>query len=121
MKLNVQGHLKCWLWCLASLLWAETQVLLLLNRFKEGREDVHDDARSDRTSLSTTDENIEAVKEMILDNRRISIREVADDVGISFGSCQTIFNDVLGMEGSTAKIVSKLLHFEQKQRRMDIT
>ena len=36
-------------------------------------------------------ENIETMKKMILDNRRITIREVADDAGISFGSCQAIF------------------------------
>ena len=31
-------------------------------------------------------------------NRRITIREVGDDVGISFGSCQTISKDVLAMK-----------------------
>ena len=46
---------------------------------------------------------------MILDNRRITIREVADDVSISFGSCQAIFMEF-----------AKLQNFEQKQRRMDI-
>ena len=44
-----------------------------------------------------------AVKKMILNNRRFSIREVADDVAITFGSCQAILMDVLGM-----KIVTKL-------------
>ena len=39
----------------------------------------------------------------------ITIREVADDVSMSFG-----------MEGTTAKIVLKLLNFKQKQHRMDI-
>ena len=53
-------------------------------------------------------ENIEAVKKIILDNRWITIREIADDVGILFGSCQAIFTDVL------------LLNFEQKQRSMEI-
>ena len=57
---------------------------------------------------------------MILDKRRITVREVADAVGISFGSCQAIITDVLGMKRAAAKIVSKLLNFEQKQRRMDI-
>ena len=33
---------------------------------------------------STTDENIESVKKMILDNRRITIREVANDVHIAY-------------------------------------
>ena len=35
---------------------------------------------------------------MILDNRRITIGEVADDVGISFGSDQEICTDVLGIK-----------------------
>ena len=57
---------------------------------------------------------------MILDNRRITNREVADDVGISFGSCQEIFTDVLGLKRAAAEIAPKLLNLEQKQRRMDI-
>ena len=57
---------------------------------------------------------------MILDNHRITIREVADDVGILFDSCQVIFTDVLGMKPKAAKIFLKLLNFEQKQRHMDI-
>ena len=61
-----------------------------------------------------------SVKKMISDNRRIIIREVADNFGISFGLCQAIFTDVLGMKRAAAKIVPKLLNFEQKQRRMDI-
>ena len=51
---------------------------------------------------------------MILDNLRITIREVADDVGISFGSCQSIFTDVLGMKRAAVKIFPKLLNFGQK-------
>ena len=41
---------------------------------------------------------------MILNKRRIPIREVTDDVGISFGSCQAIFIDVLGMKRAAVKI-----------------
>ena len=90
-------------------------------RFKDGQEDVNDDARRpDCLNTSTTNENIEAVKKIILDNRRITVREVADDVGISFGSCQAIFTDVLGMKRAAAKNIRKMLNFEQKQSRMDI-
>ena len=56
---------------------------------------------------------------MILENRRITIREVVDDVGISFGSCQAILTDVLDMKRAAAKIILKLLNFYQKQLRMD--
>ena len=51
---------------------SRTQVQLWYNRFTKGREDVNGSP-----STSTTDENIEAVKKMILDNRRITIRVVA--------------------------------------------
>ena len=76
---------------------SRTQVQLWYNQFKEGQEDINDFARSDRPSTSTSDKNIEAIKKIIFDNRRIIIREVADDVRISFGSCQAIFTDVLGI------------------------
>ena len=58
---------------------SRTQVQLWYNRFKKGREDVNDNARPGRPSMSTTDENMEAVKKMILNNRRITIQEVTDD------------------------------------------
>ena len=48
-----------------------TQVYLWYNRFKKGREDINGNARSGRPSTSTTDNNIEAVKKMILNNRQI--------------------------------------------------
>ena len=42
---------------------------MFYNLFKKGREDVNDNARPGRPSTSTTDENIDAVKKMFLDNR----------------------------------------------------
>ena len=56
---------------------------------------------------------------MILDNRRITIREVADDVGITFSSFQDMFTDVLDLKRAAAKTVPKLLNLEQKQCCMD--
>ena len=64
--------------------------------------------------------NIEAVKKTILDNCRTNIIEVSDDVGISFGICKAISTAVLGRKHATAKIVPKLLKFEQKQHCIDI-
>ena len=53
---------------------SRTRVQLWYNRFKEGR-DLNNDASPGRLSTSTTDENIKAVKKMILNNRRITVRE----------------------------------------------
>lgn len=88
--------------------------------FQDGREDANDEPRSGRPSTSTTDENVQAVKKIVLENRRITIREVAEDVGISLGSCHEIFSNVLGMRRVSAKFVLKLLNFDQKNRRMSI-
>ena len=66
---------------------SRTQVNLWYNQFKEARTDVHDGIRPGRPSTATTDENIEAVKKMILDNRGIVIRAIADDVGRLFINC----------------------------------
>ena len=65
-------------------------------------------------------QTLRAVSKMIFDNRQFTITEFADDVDISFGSCQAILMNVLGMKRAAAKIVPKLLNFEQKQCRMDI-
>ena len=74
---------------------SKTQVQLWYNLFKDGREDINNDARPGRPSMSITNENLETVKKIILHNRRITVREVAGHVGISFGSCQAIFTDII--------------------------
>ena len=88
--------------------------------FSEGREDVNDEERAGRPSTSTTDEKINEVEKMVLANRRITVREVAEDLDISIGSCHSIFINDLGMRRVAAKFVPKLLNCDQKQHRMNI-
>ncbi|UYV81250.1 hypothetical protein LAZ67_20000473 [Cordylochernes scorpioides] len=88
--------------------------------FSEGREDVNDEERAGRPSTSTTDEKIIEVEKMILANRRITVREVAEDLSISIGSRHSIFINDLGMRRVAAKFVPKLLNCDQKQHRMNI-
>jgi len=88
--------------------------------FSEGREDVNDEERAGRPSTSTTDENIDEVKKIVLANRRITVREVAEDLNISIGSCHSIFTNDLGMRRVAAKFVPKLLNFDQKQHCINI-
>ena len=99
---------------------SKTRVYEWYKRFEDSREDVEDDERPGRPSTSTTDENVEKVKEMVMNDRRITIREVADDVGISIGSCHEIFSNFFGMKRVAAKFVPKLLNFKQKQRRIEV-
>jgi len=63
------------------------------SRFKTGRTSIDEDSRSGRPSTSTDDVHIDAVRHLILQNRRLTLRETAEDVGISFGSCQAILTE----------------------------
>ena len=81
---------------------------------------MNDDACPGRPSTSTTNENTKAVKKIVMENRRITIREVAEDVGISVGSCHAVFSDIFCLKHVAAKFVPKLLNCDQKTRRMTI-
>jgi len=41
--------------------------------------------RSGRPSTSKTDENINKVREMLINNRKLIIRELAEDLNIAYG------------------------------------
>ncbi|CAH2106262.1 unnamed protein product [Euphydryas editha] len=68
-----------------------TRVYVWYKRFQDGREEVEDDERPGCLSTSRTNENMEKGKEMVLNDRRIIIREVTDGVGISVSSCHKNF------------------------------
>ena len=61
---------------------SRTQGLEWFKNFKEGREGIGDDQRAGRTSTSITDVNIEKVSEIVLQNRRLSFRAVAEIINI---------------------------------------
>ena len=51
-------------------------------RFREGEEDVEDKPRSGRPSSSKTDENVEAVRQAVRGDRCLTVRMIAEQVGI---------------------------------------
>ena len=53
---------------------SKTRVYEWCKRFQDGREDVEDDERPGHPSIWTTDENVEKGKEMVMNDRRITIR-----------------------------------------------
>ena len=90
------------------------------SRFKSGRRSFEDDPHLGRPATSHTEETMERVQEIIRANRRLTIREVAEHVGIAFGTCQKILTEELQMRRVTAKFVPRLLTAEQKDNRMSI-
>ncbi|XP_046674962.1 protein GVQW3-like [Homalodisca vitripennis] len=88
--------------------------------FSEGREDVNDEQHAVCMSTSRTYENIDEVKKIVLANRQIIVREVAEDLNISIRSCHSIFTNDLGMRQVATKFVPKFLNFDQKQQCITI-
>ncbi|UYV71570.1 hypothetical protein LAZ67_8003713 [Cordylochernes scorpioides] len=64
---------------------SQRRVFKWYKRFKDGREDTADNERSGRPSTSTTPEKVDKVLELVREDRRITVREVAEEAGISFG------------------------------------
>jgi hypothetical protein len=86
-----------------------------VDRFKEGWESIDDNAREGCPSTSHVGENIQCVRDMVMSDRRITTRIIADKLGITKGSVQTILKDDLNMLKLCAKIVPKVLTQEQKR------
>jgi len=86
-----------------------TQVFDWFRRFKEGRTSVESDPRLGRASTSRSEEMIAKVRTVIPNNRRLTVREIADDCGISVGSCDANLTDDLHMKRVCVRFVPRLL------------
>ena len=60
------------------------------------------------------------MREIIRAERHLTIREVAEEIRIAFGTSQKILNEDLRMRRVTAKFVPRLLTAEQKNDRVSI-
>lgn len=98
-----------------------TTVKKWVAEFKRGRENIEDDPRSGRPMTSTTEENINKVCDLILKDRRLTIREIADTIGISYERTQNIIVHELGFSKVSARWVPRLLSVEQKRIRLTIS
>ena len=58
---------------------------------------------------------------MIPSNRRLSIREISENLNISCGSVQNILTTDFDMRRVSAKFVPRVLTVEQKQQRLSIS
>ena len=98
---------------------SRARVFMWHKRFRDGREDVDDDERPGRPSSSRNEENVRKVRDLVRSDRRLSIKMMADQLGLNRETVRLVLIEDLGMRKICAKMVPRLLTDDQKQRRVD--
>jgi len=99
---------------------SRAQVFQWYARFKTGRTSVDDDEPTERPTSCTTPETVARIQELIRQDRRLTIRDIAEGVEVGYGTCQLVLTEELGMHRVGAKFVPRILTADQKQQRVNV-
>jgi hypothetical protein len=78
----------------------------------------NDAERSGRPVEATTPEIVDKIHDMVMDDRRAKVREIASAVGISSERVHNILHQYLYMRKLSARWVPRLITVDQKQNRV---
>lgn len=90
-----------------------------INEFQRGLTSTEDEARSGRPVEVTTKEMVEKNHGIILEDRRVKVREIVETVGISTERVHNILHGILEMKKVCARWVPKLLTVDRKCARKE--
>jgi hypothetical protein len=76
---------------------SRTQVFQWHARFKTGRMSVDDDKHTGRPTSCTTPETVAQIQELVCQDRRRTIHDITEEVGIGYGTCQRVLTKELGV------------------------
>ena len=88
-------------------------------RFREGKYRTEDEPRSGRPSTSKTSEIIEKVRQMLAQDRRLTLRLIAGELGISKDTAPTIVRDYLGKRKNSSDLCRTSSQTGRKKKRME--
>lgn len=89
--------------------------------FRDGEEEIKDKARSGRPREAVTSEKIARVEDLVSNDPHISIKELANEVGISRERISYILDEELNLHKLCAKWVPHRLSEEHKRNRVEIS
>ena len=87
-------------------------------RFRDGREDMKDNARSGHPSTARTDENVESVRRLLTEDHHTTLQVIADRLNIGKETVRQIVTEDLGKRKICMRFVPHTLTTEQKQERV---
>ena len=88
-----------------------------VRKFKFGFPGVRDEVRSGRPVEAITEKNVSKVKGLVLEDRRITIKELIFQTKLSRGTIGRILHDHLNMSKVCARWIPRLLTDEMKAER----
>ena len=86
--------------------------------FKRGRDSLEDDTRPGCPADVISQEMIDRVERLVLNNRRIKVADLVSECSISNGSVYTIIHEHLGMSKVSARWVPRNLNMQDCQQRV---
>lgn len=86
--------------------------------FSRGRTTLKDDPRTGRPSTGCNEQNIELVRRILNDDRRLTVRLLVMATGLSDGTIRNILHNELHMTKVCARWVPKMLSLQDRQRRV---
>lgn len=89
--------------------------------FRCGRTSTDDIKRSGRPKEAVTPEIVDKIHELVLNDRRMKIREIAKDTGISTERVYHVLHEYLDMRKLSARWVPRLLTKDHMRNRMTIS
>ncbi|CAF3235036.1 unnamed protein product [Rotaria sp. Silwood2] len=133
-KLCIRSCIKtCWLLCLTPIqihdeltaaygqgAVSNSTVARWIDRFLSRRESLDDDPGNGHPLFIITQQNIDAVKDLVNDDPHISIDYIATILDISHDSVDTILKQHLGFRKILSRWVPYKLNQQQRHERIDI-
>ena len=96
---------------------SRTTVYHWFAEFRRGRTSVFEEERPGAPKIVTTEENVNKIHDIVLADRRVKVREIAEMTGVSVERVHNILHQELGMRKLSARWVPRLLTLEQKRVR----
>ncbi|XP_008179957.1 protein GVQW3-like [Acyrthosiphon pisum] len=98
---------------------SRAQVFRWFKAFYEGREAIEDEPRNGRPSTAKSDENVIRVRDLVRFDRRLTVRMIGEQLGLTHTTVHHILTNDLEMRKICAKMVPKILSQDQKNYRRD--
>ena len=89
-------------------------------RFRDGREDIEDDSRSGRPTKCCSDNKVEKILRLLLQNRHLSLRMLANKANIGKDIVRKIVVEDLRKRKICSRLVPHSLTPEQKDQRIAV-